>query len=115
MTDLSAVKCVPCSGNAPPATEDEIAEYLPQIPEWTIVEREGIPTLERVFTFEDWDAALDFTDAVGEAAELEGHHPAILTEWGRVTVWWWTHKIRALHQNDFAMAAKTDLIFAEEP
>jgi len=22
--------------------------------------------------------------------EAEGHHPAILTEWGKVTVTWWT-------------------------
>jgi 4a-hydroxytetrahydrobiopterin dehydratase len=41
-------------------------------------------------------------------AEEEGHHPAILTEWGRVTVTLWTHKIRGLHRNDFIMAAKVD-------
>ena len=32
--------------------------------------------------------------------------PALLTEWGRTTVTWWTHKIKALHRNDFIMAAK---------
>ncbi|HHZ80652.1 MAG TPA: 4a-hydroxytetrahydrobiopterin dehydratase, partial [Candidatus Marinimicrobia bacterium] len=31
-----------------------------------------------------------------------------LTEWGKVTVTWWTHKIRGLHRSDFIMAAKTD-------
>ena len=31
---------------------------------------------------------------------------------GRVTVSWWTHKIRGLHRNDFIMAAKTDAFFA---
>jgi 4a-hydroxytetrahydrobiopterin dehydratase len=31
-----------------------------------------------------------------------------LTEWGRVTVTWWTHKIGGLHRNDFIMAAQTD-------
>ena len=45
--------------------------------------------------------------------EAEGHHPALLTEWGRVTVTWWTHKIRGLHRNDFIMAAKTDVLAAE--
>ena len=43
-------------------------------------------------------------------AEAEGHHPALLTEWGRVTVTWWTHKIRGLHRNDFIMAAKTEML-----
>jgi 4a-hydroxytetrahydrobiopterin dehydratase len=42
--------------------------------------------------------------------ELEDHHPLIITEWGRVTVQWWTHKIHGLHQNDFIMAAKTDVL-----
>jgi len=30
------------------------------------------------------------------------------TEYGRVTVDWWTHKIGGLHKIDFIMAAKTD-------
>jgi 4a-hydroxytetrahydrobiopterin dehydratase len=36
-----------------------------------------------------------------------------LTEWGKVTVTWWTHKIRGLHHNDFIMAAKTDGLYAK--
>ena len=52
--------------------------------------------------------ALAVTNRVGEQAEEEGHHPALLTEWGKVTVSWWTHKIGGLHQNDFIMAARTD-------
>jgi ABC-type multidrug transport system fused ATPase/permease subunit len=43
-----------------------------------------------------------------EIAEAEGHHPALLTQWGSLTVTWWTHKIRGLHRNDFIMAAKLD-------
>jgi 4a-hydroxytetrahydrobiopterin dehydratase len=39
-----------------------------------------------------------------------GHHPAILTEWGKVNVRWWSHEIGGLHKSDFIMAAKTDLI-----
>ncbi|VEP17068.1 Putative pterin-4-alpha-carbinolamine dehydratase (fragment) [Hyella patelloides LEGE 07179] len=49
-----------------------------------------------------------FTQAVGDIAEQEGHHPLLTTEWGKVTVAWWTHTINGLHQNDFIMAAKTD-------
>jgi 4a-hydroxytetrahydrobiopterin dehydratase len=46
-----------------------------------------------------------------ELAEKEGHHPALLTEWGRTTVTWWTHKIKGLHRNDFVMAAKADELY----
>lgn len=32
----------------------------------------------------------------------------LLTEWGKVTVTWWSHSIKGLHRNDFIMAARTD-------
>jgi 4a-hydroxytetrahydrobiopterin dehydratase len=57
---------------------------------------------------DDFQQALDFTNKVGQLANQENHHPALLTEWGKVKVDWWTHKIKGLHRNDFIMAAKTD-------
>jgi 4a-hydroxytetrahydrobiopterin dehydratase len=94
-------------------TEAEIAELQPQIPVWTLVDREGIPWLERLYRFKDFAQALAFTNKVGALAEEEGHHPALLTEYGKVAVSWWTHTIRGLHRNDFIMAAKTDQLAAE--
>jgi len=110
MSSLTTEKCVACRGDAPPATEAEIARWKPEIPAWQLVERDGIRRLERVFQFKNFAEALAFTNRVGALAEAEGHHPALLTEWGRVTVTWWTHAIRGLHQNDFIMAAKTDAL-----
>ncbi len=112
MTTLSSERCVACRRDAPRVTDAEIAELHPQIPDWQLVEREVIPRLERVFSFANFAEALAFTQRVGALAEEEGHHPALLTEWGRVTVTWWTHKIRGLHRNDFIMAAKTDQLYA---
>jgi 4a-hydroxytetrahydrobiopterin dehydratase len=105
---LAALHCVACRRDAPRVTQEETAKLMPEIPAWSLVERDGIPRLERVFTFSDFASALEFTNRVGALAEQEDHHPALLTEWGRVTVAWWTHKIRGLHRNDFIMAAKTD-------
>ena len=113
MTELISQKCEACRVGAPPATDAEIAEFSTQIPEWEIVERDGIPRLERVFQFSGFVSALDFTNRIGALAEEEGHHPALLTEWGRVTVTWWTHKIRNLHVNDFVMSAKTDRAYRQ--
>ncbi|MCW5881018.1 MAG: 4a-hydroxytetrahydrobiopterin dehydratase [Anaerolineae bacterium] len=111
METLTQLKCVACRAGEPPATAAEIDAFMPQIPDWRIVERNDIPRLERVFKFKAFADALAFTDRVGALAEAEGHHPALLTEWGRVTVTWWTHKIRNLHRNDFIMAAKTDGLY----
>ncbi|MFN3284810.1 MAG: 4a-hydroxytetrahydrobiopterin dehydratase [bacterium] len=110
---LAETRCVPCRGGESPLTEAEVAELRPEVPEWTVVERDGIPRLERTFPFPNFAEALRFTNRVGELAEEQGHHPALLTEWGRVTVSWWTHKIRGLHRNDFVMAAKTDRVYEE--
>ena len=110
---LSQLHCVVCRGGEPTVTEAEIAEYHPQIPEWQIREVDGMKRLERVFKFRNFAQALEFTNQVGALAEEEDHHPLIVTEWGRVTVQWWTHKIGGLHRNDFIMAAKADVLFAE--
>ncbi|MBI4496182.1 MAG: 4a-hydroxytetrahydrobiopterin dehydratase [Deltaproteobacteria bacterium] len=112
MEELVRQKCEVCRVGAPQISEEEISRLLPHIPHWRIAERDGIRRLERTFRFKDFAQALAFTNRVGEAAEAEGHHPAIQTEWGKVTISWWTQKIKGLHRNDFIMAAKTDQLFA---
>jgi 4a-hydroxytetrahydrobiopterin dehydratase len=112
MERLTQQRCVACRRDAPQVTEAEIDELRPQIPDWELVELDGIKRLQRVFTADDFAQALALTTRVGELAEAEGHHPALLTEWGRTTVTWWTHKIKGLHRNDFVMAAKTDELVA---
>ena len=111
MDALTEMKCVVCRVGAPTVTPAEMAQYQTQVPEWRVIERDGIDRLERVFGFRNFADALAFTNRVGALAEEEGHHPALLTEWGKVTVTWWTHKIKGLHRNDVIMAAKTDQVY----
>jgi 4a-hydroxytetrahydrobiopterin dehydratase len=112
MAQLTQLKCAACRKGEPTVTEEEVAEFRPQVPDWQIVEVDGIKHLQRVFQFDNFEHALAYTNKIGGIAEEEGHHPALLTEWGRVTVSWWTHKIRGLHRNDFIMAAKSDQVYA---
>jgi 4a-hydroxytetrahydrobiopterin dehydratase len=112
MTNLSQFKCVACRGGEPTLTDSQIVEYQPQVPEWQVREVDGVKRLERVFKLKNFVEAIAFTNKVGMVAEEEDHHPLIITEWGRVTVQWWSHKIKGLHKNDFIMAAKTDEIFS---
>ena len=107
---LVGMHCVACRKGEPIATDQEIIEYRQQVPTWEVVEVYGIKRLRRTVTFADFAEALAFTNRVGELAEAEGHHPALLTEWGKVTASWWTHKIGGLHRNDFIMAARTDAV-----
>ena len=111
MEELTQLKCTACRGGDPTLTDAEIADLQPQVPDWRVIEVDSVKRLGRIFTFKDFVSALAFTNMVGDLAEEEGHHPAILTEWGKVTVTWWTHKIKGLHRNDFIMAAKTDELY----
>lgn len=115
MEQLRRARCIPCEGGVSPVDESEIADYLAQLPGWSIIEFDNVKRLSKSFAFDNFVHALDFTNRVGELAEQEGHHPALLTEWGRVAVTWWTHAIRGLHGNDFIMAAKTDEVFQTAP
>jgi len=111
MENLTEQRCEACRVGAPAVTAEDIARLHPQVPEWEILTEDGVRKLDRDFSFKNFKEAIAFTDAVGEAAEGEGHHPRLTTEWGRVVVTWWTHKIRDIHINDFIMAAKTDAIY----
>lgn len=110
MTSLADKTCQACRAGAALATPEEIAAYLPQLPGWHMTESAGVNRLGKTFHFKNFSEALQFTSEIGAIAEQQNHHPAILTEWGQVTVTWWTHKIGGLHVNDFIMAAKTDEI-----
>ncbi|MDK2982080.1 MAG: 4a-hydroxytetrahydrobiopterin dehydratase [Chloroflexota bacterium] len=114
MAILAELKCTVCQEGDPPLTDDEIKDLMENVPEWHVIEENGVKKLRRSFKFEDFLTALVFTNDVGRAADDAGHHPALLTEWGKVTVTWWTHKIHGLHQNDFIMAAKSDRLYPGE-
>lgn len=104
--------CEACRVGAPPATSEEIEQFLADCPDWENKSVDKVPQIQRVYKFDDFVSALEFTNKVGALVEEHGHHPALLTEWGRVTGSWWTHKIGGIHKNDLIMGAKTDRIYA---
>ena len=108
---LTEMDCIPCRGGDPALTEPEIEALMPQVPGWQAVSVDGIPRLQKRFKFKGYAPAVTFANAVAALAEQQDHHPTILLEWGKVTVSWWTHVIKGLHQNDFVSAAKTEALF----
>ncbi len=112
MSSLTSQKCVACQADAPKVTDDELVEFIKEIPDWEPITQDSILKLSRVFIFDDYAKAVQFSNQVADLAEEEDHHPAILLEWGKVQVTWWTHKILGLHKNDFIAAAKTDRLLS---
>ena len=113
MEDLSEQGCEACRADAPRISDDELKRLMSAIPDWEIIVVDGIMQLTREFSFRDFAQAMAFSNRVGDLAEDAGHHPAVLTEWGRVNVTWWSHKIRGLHKNDLIMAARTDKTYVD--
>ena len=114
MIDLVGKKCEACRVGAPLASQAEIEEFMQQLPNWEIVEIDGIKRLTRAYDFNNFMEAMSFSNKIAAIAEEENHHPAILTEWGKVTVTWWSHIIKGLHLNDFIMAAKTEELIKKQ-
>lgn len=104
---LADQKCVPCKGGVPALKGKDAEDLLKQVPQWNIIAEHH---LHRVFTFPDFQKALDFVNRVGAIAEEQGHHPDILLTWGRAEITIYTHKINGLTESDFILAAKIDRV-----
>ncbi len=94
------------------ATNEEIEQGLKQLPEWQVRKMDGMQRLIRQFKFNNFKQALNFTNQVGDLAEQNNHHPLIITEWGKVTVEWWSHQAGGITSADLQMAAQTDQLAA---
>lgn len=108
MSELASKTCVPCRGGVPPLKGEPLIALAKQVEKWSVVNEHH---LARSFKFPDFRQALAFTNRVGELAEVQGHHPDIYLAWGRVEVTIWTHKIDALTESDFILAAKIDQLY----
>lgn len=111
MSGIYELSCEACRVGAEPLTDTEIETFKSEIPNWELFEEDDMKRIRRQFNFDNFKQSIDFTNSVAKIAEENGHHPSILTEWGKVTVTYWSHKIRGLHKSDFIMAAKTDKIY----
>ena len=112
MSSLAEKNCVPCEAGGKPLQGAALAHLASELGgRWKIVEQHH---LEKEFAFKDFKQALAFTNAVGDLAEAQGHHPDIYLAWGKVKLTIWTHAVNGLSENDFVLAAKTDRLHALE-
>ena len=109
MNDLAASSCEACRIDAPIVSDDEASVLIKEIEGWDLI-NDVIKKLKKEFSFSNYSDSVDFLNKVADMADKEDHHPQIILEWGKVTVIWWSHKIKGLHKNDFICAAKTNNI-----
>ena len=107
---LLSKKCLPCEGEIPKLTPDQIQGLLPQIPSWELADR----ILRRRLSAKNFMAAIDYFNKIAVLAESEGHHPDLHLEgYRKVTIEIWTHAVGGLTENDFILAVKIDQLPVE--
>jgi len=105
---LAHRECVPCRGGIPPLSAERIEELRREISnEWKVVDGHH---LEREVKLRNFRQAMALANRVAEIAENQGHHPDLLVSWGRLKITFFTHAINGLHENDFIMAARVDML-----
>lgn len=108
MDGLANKNCTPCKEGASSLSSSEIERLLTALDEdWQVVDGHH---LVRQWSFDDFESALQFTNKAGEICEQQNHHANFELSWGRVSAQIWTHKIDALLESDFILAAKFDQI-----
>jgi 4a-hydroxytetrahydrobiopterin dehydratase len=107
---LNQKKCLPCRGDVPPFSREQIDEYLKYLTDWKVLinEKKGF-YLSRVYNFSNFELSLSFINKVSNIAEEENHHPDLKFGWGYAEVNIFTHKINGLTLSDFILASKIDL------
>ncbi len=91
--------------------KDASLVYLAERPNWRL-DTDG-KAIERELRFRNFADALAFVNKVGAIAEEQGHHPDISFGWGYASIKLQTHSIGGLHENDFILAAKIDMLAAD--
>lgn len=109
-------QCVPCSSmdSSHLLSREDVDDLLreEQLVLWEV--RENPPhtrVLVRTFTAQHFQAALDAIHAFGRIAEVEGHHPDLhLTDYRKVEIVIFTHKLGGITRNDIRLARLLDQV-----
>ena len=89
----------------------ELEERLKELPEWKIVHEDSMNKLMREYAFDNFSQVLDFTKLINKFAAQEDHQPVLKSTWGKVNVYWWTHRLHGIQERDLTMASGCDKIY----
>jgi 4a-hydroxytetrahydrobiopterin dehydratase len=107
---LAAQHCQPRKGKEHALDSAAISALLQLIPGWKL--SEDAKGLVKDFRFENFHRTLGFINAVGFMANHEDHHPDMEAGYGHCKLYWSTHDVGGLSQNDFICAARVEALLA---
>ncbi len=110
MDDFVNMHCVPCEGNEPPMSEEEISQSLSKVAGWNYDKEKK--NISRRFQFTGFNKTMSFINAVAWIINQEGHHPTIRITYDHCDIIFTTHAIDGLSTNDFICAARINTLSA---
>lgn len=105
---LQDKKCQACEGFKTALSHADAADFMPQIPGWTL-DQSGHSIFRR-FEFKGFPKVMMFLNAVAFIAQSEGHHPDVHLGYNYCEITFTTHALNGLSENDFICAAKVNAL-----
>lgn len=112
MSDLTEKTCKPCEGGVKPLARDEAEKFISQLKGWEMSDEAD--AIYQTFRFKNYYQTMAFVNAVAWIAHQEDHHPDMEIGYSRCMVYYSTHAIGGLSENDFICAAKIDALLTRE-
>ena len=106
--DLTKKHCVPCEGGVPALSDAEVQSHLKTLPGWLLDEKNRIT---KTWNFKNFHETMAFVNAVAWISHQEGHHPDLEVGYNKCVVFYETHAVSGLTENDFICAAKVDQLY----
>lgn len=106
--DLAAKSCKPCEGGTSPMSAAEIRENLKKLTGWEF----NNDKIQKTYEFKNYYQTVAFVNAVAWVAHKENHHPDLEVSYNKCRVFFSTHAINGLSENDFICAAKIDAFWS---
>lgn len=111
--NLSEMKIVPAKKGDSPLNKDDAQVFLDKLSDnWSFLDQ--ATKIHAEYKFKNFKKALLFVNELGAIADAAMHHPDIKLGWGYVHLDVQTHSIGGLHQADFVLAAKIDVLYQNQ-
>jgi 4a-hydroxytetrahydrobiopterin dehydratase len=112
MSELGNKTCKPCEGGVAPLERTEAEKLMGELQGWSLGDEAD--AIYQNFRFKDFYQTMAFVNAVAWIAHQEDHHPDMEIGYSRCMVYYSTHAIGGLSENDFICAAKIDALLARQ-
>jgi len=100
--------CRDYSKNESALSRQQVDQQQQYIPEWRFHEPKN--RLQRCVEFDNYQQTLAFVNAVAKIAIEQDHHPEIQFTYKQCTIYYSTHSLDGISNNDFICASKIDVL-----